>query len=107
MTIFETNLRTLTAASVTAEATRALRAGGIESAARDSRLLVAAALGIDAARLLSRPEMPVEPGDQSLLKFFARRVAGTRFAHSRQPRFYGGYSTFRRRNGSRTWSVKP
>ena len=76
MTIFEANLRTLTAASVTAEATRALRAGGIESAARDSRLLVAAALGIDAARLLSRPEMPVEPGDQSLLEsFIARRVA--------------------------------
>lgn len=75
-TTFEADLRTLTAAAVTAQTTRRLRAAGIYSAARDSRLLVAAALGIDAARLLGGPGMPVEPFAQKLLESFVlRRIA--------------------------------
>ena len=75
-TTFEADLGAVTAAAVTAQTTRRLRAAGIESAARDSRLLVAAALGIDAARLLGGPEMPVEPFALKRLETFVlRRIA--------------------------------
>lgn len=75
-TTFEADLGAVTAAAVTAQTTRRLRAAGIESAARDSRLLVAAALGIDAARLLGGPEMPVEAFARKRLESFVlRRIA--------------------------------
>ena len=75
-TISESCPDVLTAAAATVRATRLLREGGIESAARDSRLLVAAALGIDAGRLLSRPEMPLGYAEQRRLEeFLTRRVA--------------------------------
>lgn len=72
-TVSDPTLRKLTAAASITQATQRLRAAGIESAARDSRLLVAAALGLDAARLLSLPEMPVSEAVQKRLQLFIER----------------------------------
>lgn len=72
-TISEPNFRKLTASAVAAEVTQRLRAAGIESAARDSRLLIAAALGLDAVQLLSRLEMPVGEVERKRLESFVIR----------------------------------
>lgn len=75
-TISEPSTTAPTAAKATAEATRRLRSGGVESPARDARILVAAALGIDAVELISRPERPLSGGEQTRLeRFIARRLA--------------------------------
>ena len=76
-TTFEASTFALTpAAKATLEATRRLRDGGIESPARDARILVAAALRVDAGQLIGRPEMPLGPAEQaSLERAIARRLA--------------------------------
>ncbi|MCL4767213.1 MAG: peptide chain release factor N(5)-glutamine methyltransferase [Hyphomicrobiaceae bacterium] len=75
-TISETSFRSLTAAAAAAQAARLLREAGIEPAAREGRLLVAAALGVDAGRLLSRPETPLGAAEEAVLdSLVARRIA--------------------------------
>lgn len=64
-----------TVAAVIAKSIRRLRAAGIESAARDSRLLVAAALGLDGVKVLSEPETPVSETGLNRVETFIRRRA--------------------------------
>lgn len=75
-TISEASAGSLTLAKVTAEATRRLREAGIDSPARDGRILVAAAMGLEAHQLISRPEMPVGPAELAQVnRFIERRLA--------------------------------
>lgn len=75
-TISEPSTSTLTAGNATVDTTSRLRSGGIESSARDARVLVAAALGIEAAQLISRPERPVGgPERAQLERFISRRLS--------------------------------
>lgn len=75
-TISETGFRALTAATAIKETSRRLRSIGIETAARDARLLVAAALGIDAVKLISQPGAELGSAVQSRLdNYVVRRLA--------------------------------
>lgn len=75
-TISEAGSHPPTASAAAARATRLLRQAGIEPAARESRLLLAAAMGVDAERLLSRPEMPLGAAEEARLEgYLTRRVA--------------------------------
>lgn len=75
-TISEASVGSLTIAEVTAEATRRLREAGIESPARDARILITAALGLEPHQLISRPEMPVGSAQlEQVNQFIARRLA--------------------------------
>lgn len=65
-----------TVSRATFEATRRLRDGGVEAPARDARILISAALGIDATRLISQPERLVNAAEQArLARFIARRLS--------------------------------
>jgi len=72
-TISDNELHRLTAAAAIKETTRRLRGSGIESAARDARLLVAAALGCDSERLISQPEARLDATQTDLLHSFVQR----------------------------------
>lgn len=56
--------------------TRVLDAAGVEGAARDARILLLTALGIDGTELVRNPERPLQAPDASRLAEFAHRRAG-------------------------------
>lgn len=58
------------------QAAARLRAAGVEGARRDARILLAAALGIEPARILAYPERPLSPNEASAAeRLIARRAA--------------------------------
>jgi release factor glutamine methyltransferase len=65
----------MTAASLLAGTTRRLRAAGIETAALDARLIVQAALGIDAGALLRGHDRPVTAEEAARIGALAARRA--------------------------------
>jgi len=72
----------LTVQSALATCRAALTAAGVESAALDARLLVAAALGVPIEQVVAWPERAVEPDAQRRLsQLLARRIAREPMAH--------------------------
>jgi release factor glutamine methyltransferase len=63
----------LTVKAVLADATARLRAAGISDARREARLLLALALGWDAARVLAFPEVEMTPAERDRLEALIRR----------------------------------
>ena len=86
-------LQKLTAAAAIKKTTRRLRDCDIESAARDARLLVAAALGCDTVRLISQPDTELDETQADLLERYVKRrlayepvsrILGTRGFYGRE-----------------------
>lgn len=68
--------KTQTVGTAIAATTRALTEAGVETPARDARLLVAAAIGAETAALISRPERLMTPEEAGKLQaFIAQRAA--------------------------------
>lgn len=65
-----------TVGAAIAELTRVLAEAGVETPARDARLLVAAATGASTASLISRPERELTAEQSETLKAFAAQRAG-------------------------------
>jgi release factor glutamine methyltransferase len=74
-----------TRAQALRELRQTLAGAGFDTAALDARLLVLAALGIPAAELVTRPDLPLAPPEAETLAAFARR----RLAHEPVARIVG------------------
>ncbi len=74
-----------TRAQALRELRQTLAGAGFDTAALDARLLVLAALGIPAAELVTRPDLPLAPPEAETLAAFARR----RLAHEPVARIAG------------------